>query len=245
MATFTNNCGQCVNVDSNYFVNGLPGPLASYSNLQSGAAFRYQYFPSQSGSQTTTYEYRVRRVQTCSVQAAPPPATVARPASPPPASPTAAKPVSASQARQVFIHNACDKSVKLDFRRQQLDESESRAGEWPVDSGGSIRLFLNDRLPVLLANRRIEWRAWTEGELYPPGYQDLELGITNRNGAFLADLVCGDFVGRTYATPPDGVFPPRLVTPPSPGFDGSMPFRVERNDFISSWPERTDGRADG
>ena len=26
---------------------------------------------------------------------------------------------------------------------------------------------------------------------------------------------------------------------------GSMPFRVERNDFISSWPERTDGRADG
>ena len=27
--------------------------------------------------------------------------------------------------------------------------------------------------------------------------------------------------------------------------DGSMPFRVERNDVISSWPERTDGRADG
>ena len=26
---------------------------------------------------------------------------------------------------------------------------------------------------------------------------------------------------------------------------GSMPFRVERNDLISSWPERTDGRADG
>ena len=25
---------------------------------------------------------------------------------------------------------------------------------------------------------------------------------------------------------------------------GSMPFRVERNDLISSWPERTDGRAD-
>ena len=27
-------------------------------------------------------------------------------------------------------------------------------------------------------------------------------------------------------------------------FLGSMPFRVERNDLISSWPERTDGRAD-
>ena len=27
--------------------------------------------------------------------------------------------------------------------------------------------------------------------------------------------------------------------------NGSMPFRVERNDLISSWPERTDGRADG
>ena len=26
---------------------------------------------------------------------------------------------------------------------------------------------------------------------------------------------------------------------------GSMPFRVERNDLISSWQERTDGRADG
>ena len=29
-----------------------------------------------------------------------------------------------------------------------------------------------------------------------------------------------------------------------PLFIGSMPFRVERNDLISSWPERTDGRAD-
>ena len=28
-------------------------------------------------------------------------------------------------------------------------------------------------------------------------------------------------------------------------YRGSMPFSVERNDLISSWPERTDGRADG
>ena len=34
----------------------------------------------------------------------------------------------------------------------------------------------------------------------------------------------------------------RLLKPPEAG---SMPFRVERNDLISSWPERTDGRADG
>ena len=33
--------------------------------------------------------------------------------------------------------------------------------------------------------------------------------------------------------------------PPFAVMKGSMPFRVERNDLISSWPERTDGRADG
>ena len=32
--------------------------------------------------------------------------------------------------------------------------------------------------------------------------------------------------------------------PSEPPPAGSMPFRVERNDLISSWPERTDGRAD-
>ena len=54
------------------------------------------------------------------------------------------------------------------------------------------------------------------------------------------------YVTALTATPEDGEI--RVNAPDAPALDalcrGSMPFRVERKDLISSWPERTDDLAD-